>query len=74
MNNASRKKSISGGVALAALPGLMFLFLFFFIPLLTILSGAFIDEAGKISLLPLLATVRDENLLRILGFTFLQAF
>jgi len=74
MNNDSRNRRISGGVALAALPGLIFLFLFFFIPLLTILSGAFINEAGEISLLPLLASVRDENLLRILGFTFLQAF
>ncbi len=60
--------------ALPAVPGLLFLLLFFLIPVLLILGNAFLDNDGRFSLVPLLATVTGGNTLRILRFTLLQAF
>lgn len=62
------------GAALPLLPGLLFLLLFFLVPVLLIMGNAFLDDSGRVSLAPLLETLAEGSLLRVLRFTLLQAF
>jgi thiamine transport system permease protein len=66
--------------ALALLPSLallavpfVFLALFFYYPLGSVLAGGLTDTAGRFSLTRILALLRDPYYLRIIGFTFGQA-
>jgi thiamine transport system permease protein len=75
---AMKRNSLTGETEarniLPSVPGIIFLTLFFFVPLTMILARAFISSEGRLSLIPLIRTITDGNTLRIIRFTLLQAF
>ncbi|NCB02800.1 MAG: iron ABC transporter permease [Spirochaetia bacterium] len=54
-------------------PALLILTFLFFIPLIIVLSRAFIDEKGRISLGLFISLLKDPYILRVFSFTIFQA-
>jgi thiamine transport system permease protein len=67
-------KKINIGDSLTLLFPLLFLGLFFYLPLLSILRDGFTDESGRFSLSELRDILTRPYYLRIIGFTVYQAF
>ena len=72
-NNLKQKKLLKGGDILIFLFPLLFLSIFFFYPLISILTEGLSDEEGKFTLGHIQSILSNRYILRVIAFTVEQA-
>ena len=72
-NNFKQKKLLKGGDILIFLFPLLFLSIFFFYPLISILTEGLSDKEGKFTLGHIQSILSDRYILRVIAFTVEQA-